>query len=100
MSTCSLRDIIPSRPPSLNHDIRAPPSQGSLFPFGNKSSPASAAKSAAPSSGGTTNEVVSVVNGMRQRRMGGGDIMVSEMGLGKEVTTRAFVAISALNPKP
>lgn len=60
--------------------------QGSLFPFGDKSSPASAAKkkAAAGGGGGVTNEVVGVVNGMRQRRMGGGDIFVSEMGLGTQ----------------
>ena len=61
--------------------------QGSLFNFGDKSSPASAATRKAATGGGgggATNEVVGVVNGMKQRRMGGGDIVVSEMGLGTQ----------------
>lgn len=58
---------------------------GSLFPFGDKSSP-SAAKSAPAGDGsrGRTNEVVKVVDGMRHRRLGGGDIVVSEFGLGTQ----------------
>ena len=34
--------------------------------------------------GGPTNEVVGVVDGIRQKRLGGGDIIVSEMGLGTQ----------------
>lgn len=33
---------------------------------------------------GPTNEVVKTVNGMRQRRLGGSDIVVSELGLGTQ----------------
>jgi hypothetical protein len=33
---------------------------------------------------GPTNEVVKSVNGMRQRRLGGSDIVVSELGLGTQ----------------
>lgn len=33
---------------------------------------------------GPTNEVVKTVNGMRQRRLGGSDILVSELGLGTQ----------------
>lgn len=33
---------------------------------------------------GTTNEVTKVVNGMKQRRLGGSDILVSELGLGTQ----------------
>ena len=34
--------------------------------------------------GGPTNEVVKVVNGMKQRRLGNSDIVVSELGLGTQ----------------
>lgn len=34
--------------------------------------------------GGPTNEVVGVVDGIRQKRLGGGDVIVSEMGLGTQ----------------
>ena len=33
---------------------------------------------------GPTNEVVKTVNGMRRRRLGGSDIVVSELGLGTQ----------------
>jgi len=33
---------------------------------------------------GATNEVVKTVNGMKQRRLGGSDIIVSELGLGTQ----------------
>ena len=33
---------------------------------------------------GATNEVLKSVNGMRQRRLGGSDIVVSELGLGTQ----------------
>lgn len=35
-------------------------------------------------SSGSTNEVVKVVNGIRHKRLGGGDIIVSEVGLGTQ----------------
>lgn len=35
-------------------------------------------------SSGDTNEVVGIVNGIRQKRLGGGDIIVSEVGLGTQ----------------
>ena len=34
--------------------------------------------------GGPTNEVVKVVNGIKHRRLGGSDIIVSELGLGTQ----------------
>ena len=47
---------------------------------------ASAGSSASPSYGksGPTNEVVETVNGIRQKRLGGGNIIVSEVGLGTQ----------------
>ena len=33
---------------------------------------------------GATNEVIKTVNGMKQRRLGGSDIIVSELGLGTQ----------------
>jgi hypothetical protein len=36
------------------------------------------------SSTGNTNEVVDVIDGIRQKRLGGGDIIVSEVGLGTQ----------------
>jgi len=47
--------------------------------FGRKAAPAGAS-----STSGATNEVVSVVNGIKHKRLGGGDIVVSEMGLGTQ----------------
>ena len=44
----------------------------------------SAAGAAAYKSKGPTNEVVKVVNGMKRRRLGGSDILVSELGLGTQ----------------
>lgn len=57
-----------------------------MWPFGDKPKPANAARNAprGDGSGGPTNEVVQVLNGMRHRRMGGGDIVVSELGLGTQ----------------
>ena len=45
---------------------------------------ANAAPNKAPRSKGPTNEVVKVVNGMKHRRLGGSDILVSELGLGAQ----------------
>ena len=63
---------------------------GGMFSFGddeNNSNQASAAS--IPTGGqkksyGPTNEVVKVVNGIKQRRLGGSDIVVSELGLGTQ----------------
>lgn len=33
---------------------------------------------------GATNEVIKSINGMKQRRLGGSDIIVSELGLGTQ----------------
>mmetsp|Transcript_43744 Transcript_43744/g.81786 ORF Transcript_43744/g.81786 Transcript_43744/m.81786 type:complete len:519 (-) Transcript_43744:427-1983(-) len=52
--------------------VRAQPVQGSRAPPAN------------PKTNGPTNEVVRVVNGMRHKRLGAGDIFVSEMGLGTQ----------------
>lgn len=45
---------------------------------------ASAAPPGSKAGGGTTNEVVRTVDGIRQKRLGGGDIIVSEMALGTQ----------------
>lgn len=37
-----------------------------------------------PSIAGTTNEVIKIVNGIKRRRLGGSDIIVSELGLGTQ----------------
>ena len=45
------------------------------------------AKASAPrkrGKGGPTNEVIKVVNGIKHRRLGGSDIVVSELGLGAQ----------------
>jgi hypothetical protein len=54
--------------------------------FGGNQNPASAAvKPTAPGSKGPTNEVVKVSSkGMKLRRLGGSDILVSELGLGTQ----------------
>tara|TARA_B100000795_G_scaffold89567_1_gene65194 strand:- start:193 stop:621 length:429 start_codon:yes stop_codon:yes gene_type:complete len=39
---------------------------------------------ALPASAGPTNEVISVVDGIRQKRLGGSGIIVSEVGLGTQ----------------
>ena len=60
---------------------------GSIFGGGggNKNpNNANAAPKKAPRSKGPTNEVVKVVNGMKHRRLGGSDILVSELGLGAQ----------------
>ena len=45
---------------------------------------AAAPTAAAPTATGATNSVVRVVDGIRQKRLGGTDIIVSEMGLGTQ----------------
>ena len=62
---------------------------GSLFPWGERAAAmAGSGRGGAPkpgsSAGGLTNETVKLVNGMRHKRMGGGDIVVSEFGLGTQ----------------
>jgi aryl-alcohol dehydrogenase-like predicted oxidoreductase len=53
--------------------------------FGGGDNAANAASNnIAKSSKGPTNEIVSVVNGMKRRRLGGSDIFVSELGLGAQ----------------
>lgn len=47
-------------------------------------SPPPAAKAASKPKSGPTNEVVKTVDGIRQKRLGGSDIIVSEMGLGTQ----------------
>ena len=42
------------------------------------------AKPSVPGAKGPTNEVVKNINGMKQRRLGGSDIVVSELGLGTQ----------------
>lgn len=50
-----------------------------------RSNASSSADGASPSSAkGPTNEVVKVVNGIKHRRLGGSDIVVSEVGLGTQ----------------
>ena len=50
----------------------------------NNNNNANAYSAAAKPSKGPTNEVVRVVNGMKQRRLGGSDILVSALGLGTQ----------------
>jgi hypothetical protein len=65
-----------------------PPPAGLLDNFwdgitgNNAASPTST--SSASGEGGPTNEVVGVVDGIRQKRLGGSDIIVSEVGLGTQ----------------
>jgi len=60
---------------------------GSLFPWGERAAAlAGSGRGGAskPASSGPTNETVILVNGMRHKRLGGGDILVSEFGLGTQ----------------
>jgi aryl-alcohol dehydrogenase-like predicted oxidoreductase len=64
---------------------------GGLFGSGGNTNPANAAAVPASSSSGNkfsnkgpTNEIIKTVNGMKQRRLGGTDISVSELGLGTQ----------------
>jgi hypothetical protein len=53
--------------------------------FGGSQNPASAAKPTVPGAKGPTNEIGKVANsGMKLRRLGGSDILVSELGLGTQ----------------
>jgi hypothetical protein len=53
--------------------------------FGGNQNPASAAKPTVPGAKGATNEIGKVANsGMKLRRLGGSDILVSELGLGTQ----------------
>jgi hypothetical protein len=56
---------------------------GGMFNFGDENN-ASAASGNSKKSSGSTNEVVKVVNGIKQRRLGGSDIVVSELALGTQ----------------
>lgn len=60
---------------------------GGMFPFGNndEGGQASASETNRPKKSFVpTNEVVKVVNGIKHRRLGGSDILVSELGLGTQ----------------
>lgn len=65
---------------------------GSLFPWGDKmaakavtlNSRGTGSSSGKKISAGPANETVTVVNGMRHKRLGGGEIFVSEFGLGTQ----------------
>lgn len=57
---------------------------GGLFGDNNKIPPPSFASSGVSKTFGSTNEVVSVVKGMKRRRLGNSDIIVSELGLGTQ----------------
>ena len=62
-------------------------SGGGLFDSifgGGGNNKANATPGKSPGSKGPTNEVVKVVNGMKHRRLGGSDILVSELGLGAQ----------------
>lgn len=63
-------------------------SGGGLFSnlFGSQRASAASPPTLQPKKGrgGATNEVVGVVDGIRQKRLGGSDIIVSEMGLGTQ----------------
>jgi hypothetical protein len=53
--------------------------------FGNESADnASIGRGTINAGKGPTNEVVKTVNGMKLRRLGGSDILVSELGLGTQ----------------
>ena len=59
---------------------------GGMFglPFLGGGGEANAATPRKRGKGGPTNEVVKVVNGIKHRRLGGSDIVVSELGLGTQ----------------
>jgi Aldo/keto reductase family len=57
---------------------------GNIFGGGTGQPSPALAKTAVPGAKGPTNEVIKNVNGMKQRRLGGSDIIVSELGLGTQ----------------
>ncbi len=59
---------------------------GGIFPFGDDSTAATTSNNdkAPKKSSGPTNEVVKIVNGIKRKRLGGSDILVSELGLGTQ----------------
>ena len=57
---------------------------GGFFGSEDTNSNRASAASGPYKSKGSTNEVVKVVNGMKRRRLGGSDILVSELGLGTQ----------------
>jgi|TARA_B110000971_G_scaffold1696_1_gene1868 hypothetical protein len=77
--------------PSRRHVVQAA-GLGSLFPWGDKmaakavtlNSRGTGSSSGKKISAGPANETVTVVNGMRHKRLGGGEIFVSEFGLGTQ----------------
>jgi hypothetical protein len=52
--------------------------------FGGQGANAGVTRPASSGKGGSTNEIVRVVNGIKHRRLGGSDIVVSELGLGTQ----------------
>jgi len=79
--------------PSKGRRAFALSSFGSMFGglFGGADSSGASASSSSPESSrkqfqskGPTNEIVAVVDGIKQRRLGGSDIIVSEIGLGTQ----------------
>lgn len=56
---------------------------GGIF-GGGSDTPAKAVSTNLPQAKGPTNEIIKTVNGMKQRRLGGSDIHVSELGLGTQ----------------
>ena len=64
---------------------------GGLFGGGDKDVANASSGGKKYKSAGPTGEVVKVVNGMKHRRLGGSDILVSELGLG---TQRWYVRVN------
>ena len=79
---CAITDDYSFKRRSLIMLMASGGSSGGLFSnfFGSKDNAANASIGGSINSGkGTTNEVIKTVNGMRQRRLGGSDICVSEV---------------------
>ena len=57
---------------------------GGIFSFGDNGNASAAEFKQQKKPSGPTNEVVKVVNGIKHRRLGGSDILVSELGLGTQ----------------
>lgn len=68
---------------------------GGMFSFGdeNNNEASAATSTRTKKSNGPTNEVIKVVNGIKHRRLGGSDIVVSELGLGTQryVYKKAYI---------